>query len=365
MSRRRTINPIGMSFLDAMTCGLGAVVLLYMVINASVQLRADRVTVDRRAEADRLEEEVLEGNKRLVEVRNSVREVNDERVITEGLSRRLIEALRELDVELATFENTTLAQREHINKLKTDIKTLEDGAKRLAATAPPSDETPGDRTRAFIGDGDRQYLTGLKVGGERILFLVDASASMLDETIVNIVRRRNLSDEEKRQAEKWQQAVATVDWLTTQIPRTSSYQVYIFNDATTAVLEDTQGQWLDGSDGELMNRVITELRQTIPGRGTSLISAFSAAAELKPVPDNITLLTDGLPTVGKSQPRGGTVSARQRGRLFERATRERPANVPINVVLFPMEGDPMAASAFWKLALATRGSFMGVSEDWP
>jgi hypothetical protein len=59
------------------------------------------------------------------------------------------------------------------------------------------------------------------------------------------------------------------------------------------------------------------------------------------------------------------VSARQRGKLFERAVKERPANVPVNVVLFPMEGDPMAASAFWKLALATRGSFMGVSEDWP
>mgnify|MGYP000618020351 CR=1 FL=1 len=29
------------------------------------------------------------------------------------------------------------------------------------------------------------------------------------------------------------------------------------------------------------------------------------------------------------------------------------------------EGDPMAASAFWRLALTTRGSLMGVSEDWP
>ena len=33
--------------------------------------------------------------------------------------------------------------------------------------------------------------------------------------------------------------------------------------------------------------------------------------------------------------------------------------------LFPIEGDPMAASAFWKLALATRGSFMSPAKDWP
>jgi len=362
---RRTINPIGMAFLDAMTCGLGAVVLLYMVINASVQLRADRITVDLRAEVNRLEEEVFEGNKRLVEVRNSVREVEDESALTRGLSRRMIEVLTEINEELATFENITLAKREHVNRLKVDIKTLEEDAKRLAAAAPPSDETPGDRTRVHIGDGDRQYLTGLKVGGDRILFLVDASASMLDDTIVNIVRRRNQSDEKKMEAEKWQQALAAVDWLTTQIPRESSYQIYVFNDSAAAALEGTDGQWLDGSDGRLMNQILQELSNKIPQRGTSLINAFAAASSLKPAPDNITILTDGLPTIGRTQPRGGTVSARQRSKLFERATRERPKNVPINVILFPMEGDPLAASAFWKLAMATRGSFMGISEDWP
>jgi hypothetical protein len=30
-----------------------------------------------------------------------------------------------------------------------------------------------------------------------------------------------------------------------------------------------------------------------------------------------------------------------------------------------MEGDPMAAPAFWKLALATRGSLITPSRDWP
>ena len=114
-----------------------------------------------------------------------------------------------------------------------------------------------------------------------------------------------------------------------------------------------------------MNQVLQELGNKIPQRGTSLINAFAAASSLKPAPDNITILTDGLPTIGRTQPRGGTVSARQRSKLFERATRERPRNVPINVILFPMEGDPLAASAFWKLAMATRGSFMGISEDWP
>ena len=49
MARRR-IDVFTLSFLDAMTCGFGAVVLLYMVINAAVGLRADRMTGDLRGE---------------------------------------------------------------------------------------------------------------------------------------------------------------------------------------------------------------------------------------------------------------------------------------------------------------------------
>jgi hypothetical protein len=37
----------------------------------------------------------------------------------------------------------------------------------------------------------------------------------------------------------------------------------------------------------------------------------------------------------------------------------------VNVILLPMEGDPMAASAFWRLAQLTRGSFLSPAEDWP
>ena len=35
--RTRSVTPVGLSFLDAMTCGLGAVILLFMIINAAVR----------------------------------------------------------------------------------------------------------------------------------------------------------------------------------------------------------------------------------------------------------------------------------------------------------------------------------------
>jgi hypothetical protein len=347
-----------------MTCGLGAVILLFMIINAAVRDHSQTMTSDLRAEVDRIEQQVLEGHRNLVELRNAVTATDRERVLTQGLALRMIESLELIRIELATFEASTLARREHINQLQADLRSLEEDARRLSASLP-SEETPGDRVRAHIGDGDRQYLTGLKVGGDRILFLVDSSASMLGSTIVNVIRRRNLPDEDKVRASKWRQALATVDWLTTQIPRDSRFQVYSFNTSARPVVPDTGGQWLDGSDREVLEEAVRQVRSIVPDEGTSLFHAFSVASELNPKPDNIILLTDGLPTVGKNPARSSTISARQRAKLFNRALNQLPSGIPVNVILYPMEGDPEASSAYWKLAISTRGSLMSIAEDWP
>jgi hypothetical protein len=362
---RRTTNVFSLSFLDAMTCGFGAVVLFFMVINASVGTRADRVTGDLKAEVDRLETEVLEGHRDLVELRNSLREIDQQDAEARGLSRQAIENIEDLQVELATYENTTLAQEEHVNRLMADLKSLEESNRRLSAAIPEAEEPPGDRLRSHIGDGDRQYLTGLKVGGQRILILVDASASMLDETIVNIIRRRNLPDSRKIQSKKWRQAVATVDWVTTQIPTNSRFQIYTFDEAASSVVPDSDGQWLDGGDKEVLDDAVDRLSRVVPARGTNLYRAFLAISNLSPAPDNVILLVDGLPTQGKASPRSRTISARERQKLFNKAVDELPRGFPVNVILFPMEGDPRAPSAFWQLAMATRGSFLNPSKDWP
>jgi hypothetical protein len=50
-----------MSFLDAMTCGFGAVILFFMIISANVDLRSEEVLEDRSAEvADGFWERVVE-----------------------------------------------------------------------------------------------------------------------------------------------------------------------------------------------------------------------------------------------------------------------------------------------------------------
>ena len=59
------------------------------------------------------------------------------------------------------------------------------------------------------------------------------------------------------------------------------------------------------------------------------------------------------------------MSGRERLKLYREAIKELPPGVPVNIILAPMEGDPMAASEFWQLAQTSRGSFLSPSRDWP
>ncbi|MDJ0840792.1 MAG: VWA domain-containing protein [Acidobacteriota bacterium] len=361
--RRREQNVFSLSFLDAMTCGLGAVILLYLIINASITREKTVLTTDLSAETNLMERRVDDARKNLVEIRNSLRKIRQDRVVTEGESRRLIEVIAKVREELATFQNTNQARRDLLEKLKTDLKTLEERNQRLAASLQ-TDETPGDTLISRVGDGDRQYLTGLKVGGRRILIMLDKSASMLDETVVNVIRLRNMAPERRRQAPKWQQAVGTVDWLLSQLPRDAYFHVMTFSEEVEPLLPD-KDIWLSTNEAGHLREALTRTAVLAPVGGTNLYKAFEAVRNMNPRPDNLILLTDGLPTQGRVVPKGRTVSPKRRVSMFNAAIDRLPRGIPVNVVLLPMEGDPMAASGFWKLAIGTGGSFMSPAEDWP
>jgi len=364
MKRRRTVNPFGMSFLDVMFCGFGSVVLLVMIVNANAITEREELYDDLRGEVDRLEREVLTGRKYLVELRADINAIDESRKTVRSESRQARIDIGATKAEIDLVQEETVSRTAHINRLQSDLKSLESESKGLKAKLETREEK-GKQVRQFIGRGDRQYLTGLKMGGKRILILVDASASMLDETVVNVIRRRNLSDAQKRVSRKWRQAIKTVEWLVSQLPPDAQFQLVTFNVLAKPVLGTAGPDWIDASDSLTVDKTIDRLRNVVPGNGTSLIRAFTAIRDLEPRPDNVYLLTDGLPTQGKSKPFGNTVTGKQRLSYFDDAVDELPKSIPVNTILFPMEGDPFAASAFWRLTIATRGSMISPSKDWP
>ena len=69
-------------------------------------------------------------------------------------------------------------------------------------------------------------------------------------------------------------------------------------------------------------------------------SLVQAIDTMRPLPDNVFLITDGLPTRSADEPRRSTVTGRQRWRLFQDATRRLPRGMPINSILLPHRGRP-------------------------
>jgi hypothetical protein len=363
MARRKT-EVFSLSFLDVIACGFGAIVLFYTILSAQAGVQRKERNDDLQAEVDRLEEEVLEGYKDLVVLRNSL-ESTDRAVPTEGLANRIIEETERLKQQLAEAEKDTLSKREAIERLKQDLKSLEEGKRRLSA-GTPSPGQPGARIKGFVGSGDRQYLTGLKVSGQRILVLVDVSASMMDESVVNVIRLRNMPDVRRMSADKWRRTVGTIDWITSQLPAKSQFQIYAFNTQARPLVDGSAGKWLNADDPNALNDTMSALRKTIPKDGTSLENAFAVVTTLSPRADNVILVTDGLPTQGVSAPTvRKTIDGEGRLKLFEKAIGRLPTGIPVNVILLPMEGDPLAPSAYWALTRRTRGMFLSPAKDWP
>jgi hypothetical protein len=111
--------------------------------------------------------------------------------------------------------------------------------------------------------------------------------------------------------------------------------------------------------------VLTAARGITPADGTSLVNAFLAVRTLTPEPDQIILITDGLPTQGSVPASRKFVNGREREKLFEDAMKTMDRKLPMDVVLLPMKGDTLAAHAYWRLARRSRGSYVIPSRDWP
>lgn len=356
------MNPMGLAFLDVMSCGFGAVVLIFLILDHTASEARNEADPNLTAEASLLQEEVLEGEEQLFQVRNTLDEVSLEVVEAQGLAARIQSDIDDFMSQLAAMEGSSMATEESLEDLRADIRSLEEELLRLQTAAV---EEQGDSSREFLGDGDRQYLTGMFLGGNRILILLDTSASMLDDTLVNIIRIRNMSTEVKLEAPKWQRAVRIVDWISSQLPLVSQYQIYGYNESTSAVMAGTDGQWLEVADRDELNEVVRTVQSTAPEGGNNLQRAFEAVAAMSPRPDNVYLITDGLPTQGASSGNATTITPRQRLELFQQALNTMPANIPVNTILLPLEGDPAAAAAYWQLGVLSAGSFITPSRDWP
>ena len=235
------------------------------------------------------------------------------------------------------------------------------GSKRAAWT----EHRPGQQVSSFRETGgDRRYITGIRTHGQAHSHpagrVRQHAARGPGKHPASAQRRRR----HKRAAAKWRRAVDTVNWLTTQIPPSSQYQIYTFNTQAQPLLPDLAGKWIGAGDAPALARELAIYTRSCPADGTSLYNAFAATKTLV-APDQIVLITDGLPTQGKTAGLRKYVDSAARMRLFDEAVGQLPEQVPVDSILLPMQGDLQAAHRFWNLARLTNGTLLMPSKDWP
>ena len=250
----------------------------------------------KQAEAQRIEQAIEAEKINHVELRNTLALVDEAVDSTQASIQETLLLIEALRAELDSITNRESDQATERLQLEAALKELEEEIDSLE-TAVAASEKAGIALREIEGQGDRQYLTGLRMGGRHMLILLDSSASMLDETIVNVIRLRNLGESEQIASPKWQRSLRTVEWITANMPPSSKFKIVTFNTEASPVGADSDWRWFEAKDEAALDDSIA-MNALVPSGGSNLSSAFEAIAKLDPMPDNIFLLTDGLPTQG-------------------------------------------------------------------
>jgi len=357
---RRKLTTFSMSFLDVMSCGLGAVVLVFFILNhqkieafaednevlLAEMRRLDFLSEENNLDLDEIEATISEMERKLFETRRNEAAIREQVEDDEALLRAKLSGLSDEETRIETLAQQVDAQKAQVEALQAE-----------------GESGGGTSLRELEGEGSRQYLSGMRMDGKHIVVAIDASASMLDETLVNAIRRRNLSAEQRRTSEKWLRTLRTANWVAASLPIDSQFELIVFNDKARSILGHTT--WRPSTTGDHLERAFNALDDIAPEGGTNLAALIDLLGTLAPTPDRVFLVTDGLPTIGRRTPRDNTISARERLRLFFEAVDLVTPGIVFNVILLPLEGDNAAAGAYWELARSTGGSFLSPSSDWP
>jgi hypothetical protein len=350
-AKRREAEVFSLAFLDCICCGFGAVILVFILTVVRKDNVDKAVVDDARARLAKAQADV------------SVTQADLDR-LAKVLAAKQLE-LQDLNAKNTQDELKLSDRKRELLLMLQQTGALKDALDRLLGEkkALPTDDTP---TLPIPNIDRRQYLTGVKLTGDFIVFVVRASGSMLGETIDDAAARLGDPDDKKREAPKWQRTIHALEWMLATLDPETHFQILFFNEETTSVLPNRADEWFSTKDKATLSEIVHRLHEIVPQGGANMERAFTTIRFLPKLPDSIVLLTDGLPTRSDSIPMEGDVDETTRIRFFEIATKQLPPRIPVSTILFPLlTGDPGAPGMYWELANATRGALVSPSKSWP
>lgn len=334
--KRKALGGAVVAFIDVMACGLGAVVLLLVIVDFNVDEFVPRV------------KQIMQSSLVASEPKES--------------EEQLELALKKISQTNQRFGNS-------IGELTAAV--LENEIEKEGLLASKFESQPVTEVQQDMNSsGD---LIGLSVDKSSIIILLDASASLFSESITeNVYYAVNPSKAMAQQSEKWAQAQRIAKWIVDVAPKDATFKAAAFSEATKSLSPKWQNKT------EIMASLLTSLETVIPEGGTNLQGAFSWLKREARAGAQVFLITDGLPTklpgqgrIGKffsacSKDPRGYVSGECRQQIFAKSVSSLLTSaIELNVILLPLEGDPKAAPEYWALAKKKSGLLFVPEEHWP
>lgn len=339
-----------------MSCGLGAVILVLILLKH----QPDPAPIDTdvlKSDLSRMQQMEQELQATLATIRKQEAEI-EQIIQSEGADKKSIAE------KISSIAQIAKDQQAQLQNLKTEIEN-----------APPAQKEDVIESEKGL---EENYLLGLKVEGRRIIFLVDMSASMTDESLIDIIVRKSRSDTDKKKGPKWLRTRRIVQWLLARLPKESEAIVIGFSDKSEKIGPQN---WFSATNAAAISGVTSAMDMIVPSAATNLQKGLRAAASLSPAPTNYYVITDGLPTAGTSNysslnpfsscnsllGKANKISGDCRVKLFRQTLSETAPRKgqPVNVILLPLEGDPQAAPEYWRWTYLTGGLLISPAETWP
>ena len=130
MAKKRRGTPFSLSFLDIMACGFGAVTLLFLILRHN-SMEIETPDVNLAAEIDLLQEDIRQAEEDKVQLLNSLEELKLELVEAQGLSRRFITEVQEVEESIQSDPKDEIAMlRRQVEELERETASME-GASRI------------------------------------------------------------------------------------------------------------------------------------------------------------------------------------------------------------------------------------------
>ena len=371
---RPRLAGFGLSFLDVLCCGLGSTVLLLLIVkHGPLEVEAaDAAYVVERAQRAEADIAAAQARRSQLQLQRTAQE--------KALAARFA------SLQVASDQQTAqaIAYAALLEELKIERGKLRANAAKLResrAAAPIPESSVETRT-------GKRHLTGINVQEDRVAIFLDRSGSMLHRSLVEIIRLRASGSAFMRGAKKWTGAQQAALWAYEQVPRGGHFQVFTFAED----LRDLDGSVVEprgplgwrvksGSDANPKRVADALAENALPSGPTDLKQVFEAAARLNPKPKQVLILTDGFPTLpgtrrlgslrgcrGSNRGTKAVLSPTCRASVYLDAVEvveRRLANVPIDVILYPLDGDADAVRGYWLLTALSGGRLLTPAEGWP